>query len=184
MISLRIYIIGSVGSGKTTLSRKLAHSLQISHYETDNFVWQRMPLNDIRRTDSERNNHFLQALETQDWIIEGVHIGWTDKGLEKADLILLLDRPYHLRTMRFVLRYFRQKFGVEQANYKPSLKMLRKMFGWNRYFEETLKPEFLVKLEGFPEKTVILRKQAEIEEMISQLSMDKFGRFKDLNIKI
>ena len=113
MISLRIYIIGSVGSGKTTLARKLAHALQISHFEMDNFVWQRMPLNDIRRTDSERNSHFLQALETQDWIIEGVHIGWTDKGLEKADLILLLDLPYHLRTKRFVLRYFRQKSGAE-----------------------------------------------------------------------
>lgn len=45
---MKIYIIGSVGSGKTTLARKVARKLQVPHFETDNFVWKRNSLEDIR----------------------------------------------------------------------------------------------------------------------------------------
>lgn len=47
----KIHIIGSVGSGKTTLARKLSNQLGIPHYELDNVVWKRHKPRDIRRTD-------------------------------------------------------------------------------------------------------------------------------------
>ncbi|WP_054705170.1 AAA family ATPase [Bacillus sp. JCM 19041] len=37
----KIHIIGPVGSGKTTLARKLANLLEIPAYELDNIVWER-----------------------------------------------------------------------------------------------------------------------------------------------
>lgn len=40
---MKIYIVGSVGSGKTTLARKVAAELQVPHFETDNFVWNHQP---------------------------------------------------------------------------------------------------------------------------------------------
>lgn len=166
---MRIYIIGAVGSGKSTFAGKLAQKLQIPHYETDNFVWQRRPGQDIRRVEEERDSLFLQSAEMADWIIEGVHIGWTDGGLEQADFIVFLDMPFHLRTKRFILRYFRQKAGLERANYRPNLKMLWKMFGWNRYFEETMKPEFLRKLERYPDKTLRLKSEKEADKFMGQI---------------
>ena len=35
----KIYIIGPVGSGKTTLAKKLAHKLNIKYYELDKVAW-------------------------------------------------------------------------------------------------------------------------------------------------
>lgn len=45
-MTMKIYIVGSVGSGKTTLARKVAAQLQIPHFETDNFVWNHQPTGD------------------------------------------------------------------------------------------------------------------------------------------
>lgn len=46
---MRMYIIGSVGSGKTTLAKKTASAYSIPRFETDNFVWERKPGAEQRR---------------------------------------------------------------------------------------------------------------------------------------
>ncbi|MGM0845159.1 MAG: shikimate kinase [Bacillota bacterium] len=38
---MKIHIIGSVGSGKSTLGRKMSSEMDIPLYELDNVVWQR-----------------------------------------------------------------------------------------------------------------------------------------------
>ncbi|MBS6452616.1 hypothetical protein [Eshraghiella crossota] len=50
MIILKIDIVGSVASGKTTLSRKISKEFNIPHYEKDNVVWKRTPSGDVKRT--------------------------------------------------------------------------------------------------------------------------------------
>lgn len=37
----KIHIIGSVGSGKTTLARNLSTTINVPFYELDNVVWKR-----------------------------------------------------------------------------------------------------------------------------------------------
>ncbi len=49
----KIHIIGSVGSGKTTLARSLSKMLQLSFHELDNVVWIRNQSGDIRRTEQD-----------------------------------------------------------------------------------------------------------------------------------
>ena len=51
----KIHIIGSVGSGKTTLARQMSKKLNIPYYELDNVVWKRQKGHkDIRRSEQER----------------------------------------------------------------------------------------------------------------------------------
>ena len=48
----KIYIIGPVGSGKTTLARKLSKEYNIASYELDKIVWDDDNGN-IKRSDEE-----------------------------------------------------------------------------------------------------------------------------------
>ncbi|EGA90403.1 hypothetical protein GPDM_05231 [Planococcus donghaensis MPA1U2] len=113
---MKIYILGSVGSGKTTVARRLSVSLCIPHFETDNFVWHRQTEGDIRNPESVRDAQFLAALEQPSWIIEGVHIGWTDTAIHAADTVIFLDIPYHRRTLRFVFRYISSERRQEKSS--------------------------------------------------------------------
>lgn len=55
MIILKIDIVGSVASGKTTLARKISKEFNIPHYEKDNVVWKRTPSGDVKRIPQERD---------------------------------------------------------------------------------------------------------------------------------
>lgn len=90
----KIHSIGSVGSGKTTLARKLSKTLQIPYYELDNVAWMRKESGDILRTDEEKKEHLQTILQTNSWIIEGIHQEkWVVDSFQQADCIIFLDTP-------------------------------------------------------------------------------------------
>ncbi|MFJ7825845.1 DNA topology modulation protein FlaR [Psychrobacillus sp. NPDC096623] len=167
---MKIYIVGSVGSGKTTLARKVATKLQIPHFETDNFVWNHKPAGDIRNEIDVRNQLFNDAVKLEEWVIEGVHIDWTDEALLSANQIIFLDIPVNKRTWRIIRRYLRQLLKIEKVNYKPTFTIFRKMFQWNTYFEEQMKPLFLKKFEVFGTKVRYFNTNEEVENWLRQLS--------------
>lgn len=139
----RIHIIGSVGSGKTTLAKTLSNKYNIQYYELDNVVWERQPSGDIRRTDEDRDARLDQIVSTKKWIIEGAHSQpWVSKSIQNADLIIFLDTPYFVRIRRIIKRFVRQIIGVELANYKPSFNILKAMFRWNRKFERKINQRY------------------------------------------
>ena len=61
----KIYIIGPVGSGKTTLSKKLSNNYNIKRYELDKVVWDDDHGN-IKRKDEEVLKLFVYALSLSD----------------------------------------------------------------------------------------------------------------------
>lgn len=166
---MKIHIIGSVGSGKTTLGRKLSQNLKIPHTETDNLTWQRHPGGDIRNSEERRGELLNEVLAEEHWLIEGTHIGWTDPVIEEASHIIFLDPPFLIRSKRVTFRHFKQVLGIEKANYKTDWPMLGKMHRWNTYFEKTMKPEFLVKLKKYPEKVTVVRSRKDLIKVMQEL---------------
>jgi adenylate kinase family enzyme len=67
----KIYLVGSVGSGKTTLGKVLATKLSLNFYEMDNIIFERLPSGDRKRSDEEVNNLVRHILEEDTWLIEG-----------------------------------------------------------------------------------------------------------------
>ena len=65
LIGLKLDIIGSVASGKTTLEKRIAHELNIPHYEKDNIVWERTVDGDKKRTPEERDKYFAQYVNSR-----------------------------------------------------------------------------------------------------------------------
>jgi adenylate kinase family enzyme len=169
----KIHIIGSVGSGKTTLARTLSSKIEIPYYELDNVVWQRAKTGDIRRSDQERDYYLNQITHSDYWIIEGVHYKWVLSSFQEADLIIFLDTPFAKRKARIIKRFFLQKIGVEKANYRPTLTILKKMFTWNAHFEQVSKPEILNLLQPFTNKLIVLKDNNEAANYLKRDDRDK-----------
>lgn len=163
-IPKKIHIIGSVGSGKTTLAKKLSAKLNVPYYELDNVVWKRAKSGDIRRTDEERLDYLYSIIQSETWIIEGVHNEeWVASSFHHADLIIYLDTKYSIRSYRIIKRFLLQKLGLEKANYTPTIKIFFKMFKWNRHFEEVGKPNFFTKFGLYSDKLFVVTNKRSIE---------------------
>ncbi|MRG85688.1 AAA family ATPase [Salinibacillus xinjiangensis] len=173
MVPNKIHIIGSVGSGKTTLAKKISNQYNIPFFELDNVVWERHASGDIRRSEVARKEYLSTITQTKKWIIEGVHNEeWVTNSFREADIIIFLDPKYSVRTRRIIKRFFKQKLGFEESNYKPTFKIFFKMFKWNRYFEEIGKPNFFSKYEVYRGKIIIVRHKGEIENYLDERETD------------
>ncbi|MFT9596780.1 AAA family ATPase [Mesobacillus sp.] len=161
----KIHIIGSVGSGKTTLAKSLSARYNLPHHELDNVVWQRLDTGDIRRSEKERDEYLKSIVKTDSWIIEGVHYEWVAESFENAEMIIFLDVSYRKRKYRIIRRFILQKLGLERANYAPTLKIFRKMFVWNKFFEEKSRQEVMAILGNHQNKLFIVRDSIELEKI-------------------
>lgn len=162
----KIHIIGSVGSGKTTLAKKLSSQFNVPYYELDNVVWKRSSTGDIRRTDEDRDELLNKIVQSDHWIIEGVHHKWISPSLHNADVIIFLDTDYSIRRYRIIKRFILQKLGLEKANYKPTLKIFKDMFKWNAQFEINSKPEIMNMLSLYENKLVIAKEMSDVTDGI------------------
>jgi adenylate kinase family enzyme len=151
----RVYIIGSVASGKTTMARNMSKKLNIPWYELDNVVHIRDKNGDRKRTEEERNLEFHKILDEDKWIIEGVRRKYFDFGFESADLIILLDTPVKKRKYRILKRWIFQNLKIEEANYKPTIKMLKCMYKWSNGYEKD-REKLLEDIEAYKSKVVII----------------------------
>ena len=125
----KIYIIGSVGRGKTTLAKKLSSKLNIKSYELDKVVWDDENGN-IKRSDEDVFKIFNKILDEESWIIEDVGRDKFIDGIKKADIVCYIDLNPAIIYKRCILRWIKQKIGLEKYNYKPTLKSLVQMIKW------------------------------------------------------
>ena len=125
----KIYIIGPVGSGKTTLSNQLSEKYSIEKYELDKIVWDDENGN-VKRSDGEIDKLFKEILKNKKWIIEDVGRKKFIDGIKSADITYYIDLPRFNIYKRCVFRWVKQKIGKEKYNYKPTLKGLFEMLRW------------------------------------------------------
>ena len=158
----KIHIIGSIGSGKTTVARWLAKELAIPHYELDNVVWQRSAAGDVRRSVEQRDDKLATILSQGEWIIEGVHYKWLEPSFQAADIILYLDTPYKKRRARIIKRFIKQKLGLEKSNYKPSFRIVKMLYQYNKHFDYEERDNIFKTLKPFHSKVVIYRDSKDV----------------------
>lgn len=117
---MKLYIIGHVASGKTTLAREISARLGVPCFHLDEIVYMpdgSSPLGNRKRTPEDRDALFCEIISRHDWIIEDVGRECFSRGLLEADEVVLLNVPRIVLKSRIVRRFIRQKFGLERAGY-------------------------------------------------------------------
>ena len=153
---MKIYIIGSPASGKTTLSKILSKKYNIKSYELDKLVFDDNN-NHIRRDDENIMKIFNDILSKDSFIIEDVGRSKFIKGLEKCDRIYYISIKKREVYKRVIRRWIKQRKGREEYNYPPTLAQLIDMFRVvNSYYKKEKKK--LDYINKFKEKVIYLDK--------------------------
>jgi len=121
----RIFVIGGVGSGKTTFANRLAaiSGLPVHH------------LDEIAMEPAARDPSVAAVLAGGGGIVEGVHLGWTDALLDSADLIVWLDhRNWWQNSARIVRRFIRE--ALVEVGRQKGLKKFTRFGDYARHLKE------------------------------------------------
>lgn len=116
----RIFILGTVGSGKSYLGRKISALVSARHYDLDDIYWEKKFTN--RRKPLERNQILSRAIKDKKWIIGGVYTSWTSEAIKKADLVVLLDTPLPVIYLRLLGRFI---FDRKTCSWRELKKLVR-----------------------------------------------------------
>lgn len=151
----KIYIIGPVGAGKTTLAKEISKKYEIQMYQLDKVVWDDDNDN-TKRSNEEIQKIFEEIIEKDSWIIEDVGRKIFAEGVKQADIVYYIDLPSKVIYRRCILRWIKQKLGKEEYNYKPTLKGLIQMLKW-AHQDVKNKEEKLKHIKSNAEKYEILK---------------------------
>jgi adenylate kinase family enzyme len=101
----RIAVVGTTGSGKTTLARKLAERLDIPHVELDSLHWEADWTPAPKQVFHSR---VIQALDREAWTTDGNYSELRDITWGNADTVVWLDYPLPLVLSRVTRRTIRR----------------------------------------------------------------------------
>jgi adenylate kinase family enzyme len=102
----RVAVIGGTGSGKTTVSRRLAQRLDVQHVELDALFWKP---GWVMRSAEEFRPIVEAALDSGGWIADGNYRSRLGTlVLDQADLVVWLDLPLRTKFWRILRRTLRR----------------------------------------------------------------------------
>ena len=150
----RIYIIGPVGSGKTTFATGLSKKYNIKYYELDKVSWDDDHGN-IKRPDEEALKIFNKIIKNKKWIIEDVGRSKFKQGRVDADIIYYIKLSRLKSYYRVSKRWIKQRFGIERYNYPPIFKQwLYYLSTVNSYYKK--EKSILESLNEFKDKVIFI----------------------------
>ncbi len=122
---MKINIIGTSGSGKTTFSKQLAEILNVPFIEMDALYW---GPDWTRLTDQDLFYRLRKALEGENWVLDGNYSRTQDIKWELVEVVIWLDysfpRTLYQAVRRALTRILtREEFWPGTGN-RESLRML------------------------------------------------------------
>lgn len=168
---MRIYIVGSVASGKSTLARQVSEKTGIPCYHLDEVLRvadpAAKPWGNRKRPEDEIDRLFNDALAGE-YVMEDNGRERFLEGMRRADQVVLLDIPLAIRYWRIISRWIKQRLGSEACIYLPGWRMLTNMFRWARNFD-TGKDGVRERIKPFAGKTVVLRTKRDVSAYVEGL---------------
>lgn len=168
---MKLYIVGSVASGKSTLARRISMKTGIPCHHLDEIVYVEDPTDswgDRKRTIDERDALFAGILAEPHYIMEDAGRDCFIDGMRQADMIVLLEIPLRVRRRRILFRWIKQNLGIEKCIYKPQWAVLKSMFKWAKNYDKGIDGT-KARVSLFSDKTIVLHNNREINAYLKKL---------------
>jgi adenylate kinase family enzyme len=162
---LKIAVVGTSGSGKTTVARRLAEHHRVPHVELDALHW---GPNWTPCPTEEFRGRVEQTLAGGAWVVDGSYHGKLgDSVLAQADLVVWLDLPFRTvaaRTWTRTLRRIRSHEELWSGNretWRAAFFSRDSLFVWIVTTHRSRRRRYLERLRKY--EFVRLRSQREID---------------------
>ncbi len=126
-MSVRILIIGSSCSGKTTLGGKLAREFDGKHIDLDDLAWLPNWQQEERPKLESKIKAAIDGVDT--WVISGSYSYTWAITMPRATHIVFLDLPYPVLLWRLIRRSFRRHFKKEKCCGENQERLLHSLWG-------------------------------------------------------
>lgn len=172
----RIAIIGSAGSGKSTLSQKLHVILGLPLYHLDKYFWkpnwEHPNLEDYKKIHDD-------LCDQEKWIMDGINLRCLEYRIERAQVIIFLDMPRYLCIWRVAQRSFKywgKEIPTNAAGCRVRIDFdLFRFLRWIWDFKNNYHPHIIELLEHYKDtkEIYIVRDSHEVQELLHQLESAK-----------
>ncbi len=170
----RVVVVGTSGSGKTTVAARIGEELGLLHIELDSIHW--LP-NWTELPDEEFRTQVAEKITVDRWVADGNYKPVRDLLWRRADTLVWLDLPFRVVFWRVVKRTIRRVWTGEEL-WNANKEKLSALFGryampvwvirtyWRRKRDY---PEIISKPEYAHLRLVHLRSVAETEAWLDGL---------------
>ncbi len=125
----KVHITGGPGSGKTTLSRQIAASLNVACYELDALA---LELEAAGRPFQEMANEAQRIVASDCWVGDGAYFDWTEPLFQNTDLVIWPDLPWRVASYRILSLHIRAT--IARDNPFPGWRRLWRFWRWSRRY--------------------------------------------------
>jgi adenylate kinase family enzyme len=106
----RVNVVGTSGSGKTTIAAELARRLGVPHVELDALSWE---ANWVLVAPDVLRERVARAVAADAWVVDGNYSATRDLVWKRADTVIWLDFPFALVMWRVIARTLRRSLSGE-----------------------------------------------------------------------
>lgn len=174
----RIVVVGATGSGKTTLSARLARALGVPHLELDAVHWQ--PNWEMMETGAFRRR-VEELTQAGAWVADGNYSKARDILWSRASALVWLDYPLLFIFWRLFSRSVRRLLRREELwngnreTWKGMFFSKESLFVWLAQSYPKMRrtyPELLAQPENAHLRVIRLRSARETEQFAAQVEKD------------
>lgn len=160
----KIYILGSVGSGKTTLAKKISKKLKLKIFSLDDIYWKKKY--SVKRKENDKKKMLSKILrDNKKWVIEGASSSFVSNAIKQADLVVWIDLHHRILNFRIIKRSFKEMvFG------RQSFSGLKRLLGEiKEYKSKTGMYTKHKKLLKGNKKYIVLRSKGDVRKFLRDL---------------
>jgi adenylate kinase family enzyme len=170
----RVHVVGTSGSGKSTVAAALARRLGVPHVELDALHWlpgwQERPVAEFRA-------HLSAALVQSGWVVDGNYAAQSrDLVWAAVDTVVWLDLPRRTVMRQVVQRTARrwlrreQLWGGNRESLRKTLLSRDSVVWWAWSTHARRRTEYGQALRSVPFRVIHLRSRAEVDQWLATVS--------------